>query len=116
MSMEMYNRNNLMAGIQELPKPKGIPVIHKMVKRDIPELGKEGLFILHDIGTELRGYMDGCIGCGKCEKECPEHALTVQDDNEIVVKTKNCLGTACYRCQFSCPKKVYKYDRLRLAF
>ena len=39
----------------------------------------------------------------------------VMPDNEIVVKTKNCLGTACYRCQFSCPSKVYKYDNLRLS-
>ena len=60
--------------------------------------------------------MDGCTGCKKCERECPEHALTVTDDKEIVVKTKNCLGTACYRCQFSCPEKVYKYDKLQLTF
>ncbi len=116
MGMDMYNRNNQIAGIQELPKPKGKPTIHRMVQRDIPDLGDRGLYILHDIGTELRGYMDGCIGCKKCEQECPEHALKVMDDNEIVVKTKNCLGTACYRCQFSCPKKVYKYDTLKLTF
>lgn len=116
MGMDMYNRNNVMFGIQELPKAKGTPTVHRMVQRDIPDLGERGLYILHDIGTELHGYMDGCIGCKKCEKECPEHALTVKDDNEIVVKTKNCLGTACYRCQFSCPKKVYKYDNLKLTF
>ncbi len=86
-----------------------------MVQRDIPDLGERGLTILHDIGTQLRGYMEGCTGCGKCERECPEHALKLQDDKEIVVETKNCLGTACYRCQFSCPSKVYKYDKLRLA-
>lgn len=116
MPMEMYNSNNAIAGIQELPKPKGTPEIHRMVQRDIPDLGERGLTILHDIGTELRGYMEGCTGCGKCEKECPEHALKVTDDKEIVVQTKNCLGTACYRCQFSCPSKVYKYDRLELTF
>ena len=116
MSMEMYNRNNAIAGIQELPKPKGVPTVHRIVQRDIPDLGERGLYILHDIGTELTGYMEGCTGCKKCEKECPEHALTVQEDKKIVVKTKNCLGTACYRCQFSCPQKVYKYDDLRLSF
>ena len=114
MSMEMYNRNNALAGIQELPRPRGNPVVHRMVDRDIPDLGERGLYILHDIGTELRGRMEGCTGCGKCEKECPEHALTVTDDREIVIKTKNCLGTACYRCQFNCPEKVYSYDSLRL--
>lgn len=116
MPMEMYNRNNVAAGLQELPKPKGFPTIHKMVQRDIPDLGERGLTIVHDIGTTLEGYMEGCTGCKKCEKECPEHALTVMPDKKIVVKTKNCLGTACYRCQFSCPSKVYKYDTLKLTF
>ena len=115
MPFEMYNRNNVAAGLQELPKPRGRIDVHKMVKRDIPDLGERGLTIVHDIGTELRGRMEGCTGCKICEKECPEKALTVMPDNEIVVKTKNCLGTACYRCQFSCPSKVYKYDNLRLS-
>jgi methylamine methyltransferase corrinoid protein reductive activase len=116
MSIEMYNRNNAMAGIQELPKPTGTPKIHRVVERDIPDLGEKGLTILHDIGTELRGRMKGCTGCKKCERECPEKALTVTRDKEIIVKTKDCLGTACYRCQFSCPEKVYRYDDLKLTF
>ena len=114
MSMEMYNSNNAMMGIQELPKARGRATVNRVVTRDIPDLGEKGLTILHDIGTELRGTMEGCIGCKKCEQECPQHALTVTDDKEIVVKTKDCLGTACYRCQFVCPKKVYKYDNLKL--
>ncbi len=114
MSMEMYNRNNEIYGIQPLPKVKGTPEVFRMVNRDIPDLGPGGLRIIHDIGTELKGYMDGCTGCKKCERECPEDALTVSKDKEIVVKTKNCLGTACYRCQFSCPEKVFKYNTLKL--
>ena len=116
MSMETYNNNNAVMGIQALPKPKGHPNVIRVVQRDIPDLGERGLTILHDIGTELKGYMDGCIGCGVCEKECPEHALKLMEDKQIVVQTKKCLGTACYRCQFSCPKKVYKYDNLKLSF
>lgn len=115
MSMEMYNNNNAMFDIQPLPKVRGHPEVFRMVTRDIPDLGPRGLRIIHDIGTELVGYMDGCTGCKKCEKECPEKALTVEKDKKIVVKTKNCLGTACYRCQFVCPGKVYKYDKLKLA-
>ena len=114
MGMEMYNIFNEMEGIQELPKVKGNPEVIKMVKRDIPDFGARGLRIISDIGVELKGYMPGCTGCKKCEKECPEKALTVKDDKQIVVKTKNCLGTACYRCQFSCPNKFYKYDLLKL--
>jgi Uncharacterized metal-binding protein len=115
MSMDMYNRNNEMFDIQPLPKVRGTPEVFRMVARDIPDLGARGLRIINDIGTELVGKMDGCTGCKLCEKECPEHALTVKDDKTIVVKTKNCLGTACYRCQFSCKDKVFKYNNLKLA-
>ncbi|MDR3075051.1 MAG: methylamine methyltransferase corrinoid protein reductive activase [Candidatus Methanoplasma sp.] len=114
MGMDMYNANNEMFGIQPLPKVRGTPEVFRMVNRDIPDLGPRGLRIINDIGTELKGYMPGCTGCKKCERECPEDALRVEADKRIVVKTKNCLGTACYRCQFSCPEKVYKYGTLKL--
>jgi methylamine methyltransferase corrinoid activation protein len=113
MTMEMYNANNAIEGIQPLPKPRGKVTVHRMVERDIPDLGTRGLRIIKDIGTELTGFMDGCIDCGKCEDECPEDALTMSAGT-AVVKTKNCLGTACYRCQFVCPEKVFKYDTLKL--
>ncbi|MBE6526300.1 MAG: methylamine methyltransferase corrinoid protein reductive activase [Thermoplasmata archaeon] len=116
MTMEMYNQNNALEGIQALPKVRGRMNVHKMVKRDIPDLGAAGLKIIHDIGTELSGKFEGCIKCGKCVKECPEKALSMKDDGTFVVKTKNCLGTACYRCEMNCPQKVYKYNALQLPF
>ncbi|MBO5519893.1 MAG: methylamine methyltransferase corrinoid protein reductive activase [Candidatus Methanomethylophilus sp.] len=114
MSLEEYNANNAAEGIQELPKPRGRANVHRVVTRDIQDLGEKGLTIVHDIGTELVGKMEGCTGCGKCVKECPEHTLSISEDKTITVKTKNCLGTACYRCQMSCPSKVYKYADLKL--
>jgi methylamine methyltransferase corrinoid protein reductive activase len=115
MSMELYNTYNEIFDIQPLPEVEGTPEVFRVVARDIPDLGARGLRIIHDIGTELKAQMPGCTKCKKCEKECPEKALTVKDDKQIVIKTKNCLGTACYRCQFSCPEKVFKYDLLKLA-
>ncbi len=114
MSMEMYNANNAIEGIQELPKAKGTPTVNRVVVRDIPDLGEKGLKILHEIGTELVGNFDGCTGCKRCEKECPENALSVDENKKITIQTKNCLGTACLRCQFQCPEKVYKYKELKL--
>ena len=114
MTMEMYNENLARSGIQPLPSVKGSPKVFRIVERDIPDYGEYGLKIMDDIGTVLNGRFDGCTKCGLCVKECPEHALSMDEDGTFHVKTKNCLGTACYRCQMKCPQKVYKYDQLRL--
>lgn len=114
MSLAQYNANNALEGIQELPKPRGHANVHRIATRDIQDLGERGLTIIHDIGTRLVGKMDGCTGCGKCVSECPENALSIAEDKTLTVQTKNCLGTACYRCQMCCPPKVYQYNTLKL--
>lgn len=114
MSLDEYNANNALEGIQALPKPRGRANVHRIATRDIQDLGENGLTIIHNIGTQLVGKMEGCTGCGVCVRECPEHALSISKDRTLTVQTKNCLGTACYRCQLSCPQKVYKYANLKL--
>ncbi|MCL2786034.1 MAG: methylamine methyltransferase corrinoid protein reductive activase [Methanomassiliicoccaceae archaeon] len=115
MPMSQYNDNLEMAGIQQLPKVTGRAEVFRIAERDIPILGDRGLTIIRDIGRELTGKFNGCDGCKACERECPESALRMDDDKVVHVKTKKCLGTACYRCQFSCPKKVYNYEALKLS-
>ena len=115
MPMESYNDNLDALGIQQLPKVSGRPKIHRIAVRDIPDLGDKGLKIIRDIGVELTGKFDKCNKCGKCVKECPESALRLDDDMTVHVSTKKCLGTACYRCQFVCPQKTYKYEDLKLS-
>jgi ferredoxin len=115
MPMMAYNQNLNMLGIQQLPKVTGKAQVFRIAERDIPILGDKGLTIIRDIGLELTGKFEGCVRCKACEKECPESALTVDDDKSIHIKTKKCLGTSCYRCQFVCPKKVFKYEELRLS-
>mgnify|MGYP000850960995 FL=1 len=114
MTMETYNRNLRTAGIQELPKPKGVPNVHRIVVRDIPVLGDLGLHLFEDIGTELTAEFEGCTLCYNCVEECPEDALLFRDRTAVVL-TKNCLGTACGRCQLKCPEKVFKYGELRIS-
>ena len=114
MTLESYNNNLALAGIQPLPKVKGIPTVHRIVERDIPVYGEYGLKILDDIGTELIGRFEGCNKCGKCVRECPENALSMAQDGTFTVETKKCLGTACMRCQMQCPQKAYKYDELKM--
>jgi len=115
MPMIAYNQNLQVLGIQQLPKVASKAEVFRIAERDIPILGDKGLTIIRDIGMELVGKFDGCVGCKACVNECPESALTMDSDKTMRVKTKKCLGTSCYRCQFKCPKKVYKYESLKLS-
>jgi Na+-translocating ferredoxin:NAD+ oxidoreductase RNF subunit RnfB len=45
---------------------------------------------------------NGCIACKKCEHECPEGAITVQDNVAVIDYTK---CTACGKCVEVCPVK-----------
>ncbi|NLN72059.1 MAG: methylamine methyltransferase corrinoid protein reductive activase [Thermoplasmatales archaeon] len=114
MTLETYNRNLSTAGIQALPRPKGMPNVHRIVVRDIPVFGDLGMHMFEDIGTELTAEFEGCTLCHTCVDECPEDALQFRG-RTAVVRTKDCLGTACGRCQLKCPEKVFKYEELRVS-
>lgn len=45
----------------------------------------------------------GCIGCKKCEKECPAGAVTVVD-NVAHIDSEKC--TNCGKCKEVCPRKI----------
>lgn len=45
----------------------------------------------------------GCIGCRLCEKNCPEGAVTVED-NIAHIDQEKCTG--CGICAQKCPKKI----------
>jgi Pyruvate/2-oxoacid:ferredoxin oxidoreductase delta subunit len=45
----------------------------------------------------------GCIACHICEKNCPEHAITV-NNNIAEIDQDKCVG--CGICADKCPKKI----------
>lgn len=52
--------------------------------------------------------MNYCIGCFKCIKNCPEHAIEMQDDKVVWIKER---CTLCLRCLHHCPKFAIQYNK-----
>lgn len=49
---------------------------------------------------------DHCTGCGLCEKQCPEKAISIQNNKPVWIK-KQCL--LCLRCLHHCPVFAIQY-------
>jgi len=90
----------------------------KLVQRDIQDLGAMGLKVVEDIGIDLIGVLDGCIGDMRCVKACQEDAIIVRKEGElwaIIIASDKCMGTACRRCERACKLKTLKLEKLRIA-
>lgn len=102
--MELYNLKPL----PELPKPEDIEVT-RLAVRDLPDTEKCKVKIIK-CGTIVTGIVEGCIGCKKCMKECPEHAIEIVPEGvskyRAKIESDKCAGIACRRCEGVCPKKV----------
>jgi NAD-dependent dihydropyrimidine dehydrogenase PreA subunit len=49
-----------------------------------------------------------CIGCGACEQECPQGAISVGDDFVYVIDPKKCTEDAA--CASVCPVDCIELD------
>jgi len=50
---------------------------------------------------------DSCVGCGLCEKKCPDHAIRMHDGRPTWIKEK-CI--MCLGCLHRCPKFSIQYE------
>ena len=98
-------------GYGNVPELEEDPEIHRIYESDIPDIGRNGLSIIEEVGTKLTAEMEGCISCKACENECPESALKVED-GVITIRSDFCNGSACLRCERICPSKVFSYDKM----
>lgn len=119
MPADQYNPMLEIYGIKPLPPvtPADRVSVERHDRRDLPDT--EGCTVMIvGCGTVLSGTVEGCIGCGKCEDECPEDALSIiQTDGlfEANIMSDRCAGTACRRCERTCPEKVLRTSSMKVA-
>ena len=111
MPLSRYRRALERYGVDGYLDQKEPPRVDRLYERDIREIG-ESLSAL-DISPVMTASWS-CSRCGKCVKECPEKALSM-DDGTFSIRTGYCLGTACQRCQEICPQHSYDYSAYRLS-
>ena len=110
MPMSEYNGMCAIYDIKPIPVDPDLSKVsvRRVTVRDLPDT--EGIAVRTiSCGTIVSGKVDGCIGCGQCESECPESALSIEEDNGSYIakiRTDRCGGTACRRCEKSCPESA----------
>jgi methylamine methyltransferase corrinoid activation protein len=118
MPMTLFNTILVEGGYRPMPPIRRPKEMLRVARSDIPVLGDHGLKILEEVGVYLIGQFDGCIGCDACQIECPESALKVIDEGnkkyKIQVETEHCLGTACKKCESTCPQECYDFSALKI--
>lgn len=119
MPMDQYNPMMEIYGLKPLPDlPRAEDVkVTRLAVRDLPDTEKCKVKIIN-CGTTLTGIVEGCIGCRKCVKECPEKALEIVPEGvsqyRANIRSDRCAGVACRRCEHACPKSVLHTADLKL--
>lgn len=118
-NMPMSEYNNMLA-VYDIPPildPIDNPKVTRLTERDLPETEKIPVFVLENPGTMLRGKIEGCIYCKKCERACPEDAIKITkeaDGNYANIRTDLCGGYACSRCEHGCKERVLIFKNLKI--
>ena len=98
----------------ENKKEYAIAVMHDdEVERDIPVLGEEGLYVLERVGTYMTMVVD-CPECRKCIKVCPNDAITIDEENRVMISTDLCEGSHCQKCIRACPPDKFNWENLEV--
>jgi len=55
---------------------------------------------------------DMCVGCGVCVDDCPVGAITLKDDQKVIINEDECIR--CGRCHDVCPQEAVRHDSERI--
>ena len=113
MPFKMFKKFLKKKGLPSLDEPIGNPVVDKRVERDIPVLGEEGLYVLERVGTYMTMVVD-CPECRKCIKVCPNDAITIDEENRVMISTDLCEGSHCQKCIRACPPDKFNWENLEV--
>lgn len=98
-------------GLPQIDLPEGEVSVNKVVEKDIPVLGPEGLQVIEQVGTYLTMKVD-CPECEKCIKVCPNDAITMDSEGIVMISSDLCDGANCKRCINACPNDKFKWENL----
>ncbi len=88
--------------------------IHQKQENTIPSAFGSGFcrLMYHLMnGTKLFTVTDACIGCGKCQKNCPSQVIVMKEKRPIWNK-KHCMK--CTACINGCPTQAIQYGKRTL--
>lgn len=114
MPFKMFKKYLKKKGLPDLDDPIDNPIIEKRVERDIPVLGEEGLYVLERVGTYLTMVVEDCPECRKCILVCPNDAITIDEENRVMISTDLCEGAHCQRCIRACPPEKFSWENLEV--
>ena len=116
----MFDANNKekIAKVIENEKPQLEKIINhiknkesgKFTKHKLPYILAKFISLFYETSrktTHLR-VEEHCIGCGKCENECPVKAIKLKDGKPVWVKDK---CTMCLGCLHRCPAFAIQYGK-----
>ncbi len=113
MPFKMFKKYLKKKGLPSLDDPISNPVVDKRVGRDIPVFGEEGLHVLEKVGTYMTMVVD-CPECKKCIKVCPNDAITIDEENRVMISTDLCDGSHCQKCIRACPPDKFNWEKLEV--
>ena len=83
---------------------------YHMVAEDASELCTKGTFFKKKVLGKLICYLDNCLFCGLCMRNCPEKAITV----DRAARTWSVDHSKCVKCGLcisKCPKNVLEFQQ-----